>query len=391
MSKTKIEIKNQLWVILNIWILFIVFGSVYLLRFKHWELPIINLLNYYLYFLIVLLAGAAFLKGRYNKYIFLNIAIFAFVYVMGFVVIFIGRNYSFGDDYLQYYAWSYRKIMVSIVTALTIIYIPVDYLRHNRRTYEKYLIALLLCLPIAFVYYKNFILSHRYLFIDNHIRQIFLGFIGMNLWALFFIFLYAYLVLKYDKPILGHVNLLIFSFLLFVAIDSLDNFFYYIHRPLPTFSGVLLFLNLLLFILILLHNLFYVSSDFGQFYEQFRFSEKKLGITVLKRKTKVEKWMEYLSQNFEISPYRLFFWCLMAITIVVFLMIYPNGYERLSFIILILLTAASLVYLNLLMKKRAQDYLVGERDSSQSVEDHALDSRRILETNQEKDADRKLE
>ncbi|MDZ7376442.1 MAG: hypothetical protein ONB13_07460, partial [candidate division KSB1 bacterium] len=208
---------------------------------------------------------------------------------------------------------------------------------------------------------------HRYLFIDDHIRQIFLGFIGMNFWSLFFIILYAYLILKYDKPVLGHVNLLVFSFLLFISIDSLDNFFNYIRQPLPIFSGVLLFVNLLLFVSILLHNFFYVSSDFGQFYEQFRFSERKLGITILKRKTKIEKWMEYLSHNFEISPYRLFFWLLMAITICVFLIIYPQSYERISFIILAGLTAVILIYLSILTKKRASNDRIEQQSSQQPL------------------------
>ncbi len=368
MVKIGSDIKNQLWVIFNIWIAFVVI-TIYALRFKHWELPTISLVNYYLYFLIALLAAAAFLKGRYNKYIFLNIAIFAFVYVLGFIVIFTGKNYSFGSDYLQYYAWAYRKIIISFVTGLTIIFIPVDYLSHNKKAHIKYLIALLLCLPIAVVYYKDFIVDYRYLFIANHLREIFLGFIGMNFWALFFIILYAYLMLKYDKPILGHVNLLVFSFLVFLSIDSLDNFFNYIKRPLPIFSGILLFLNLLLFVLILLHNLIYISSDFGQFYEQFRFSEKKLGITVLKRKTKIEKWMEYLSQNLEFSPYRLFFWLLMAFTIGLFLIFYPQSYERISFIILIGLTAAILLYLTRLMKKRAMDMqIMEEQKLSQFLE-----------------------
>ncbi|MDZ7331649.1 MAG: hypothetical protein ONB31_06695 [candidate division KSB1 bacterium] len=366
MAKLTPKVKFQLWVIANLWLAYVIF-TLFSLRFKHWELPTISVVNYCLYFLITLLAGTVFLKGHYNKHIFLNIAIFAFVYVLGFIVIFIGKNYTFGNDYLQYYAWSYRKIIISIVTGLTIIFIPVDYLIFNKKTYVKYLIALGLCLPIALIYYKNFLLSHRYLFIDDHIRQIFLGFIGMNFWSLFFIILYAYLILKYDKPVLGHVNLLVFSFLLFISIDSLDNFFNYIRQPLPIFSGVLLFVNLLLFVSILLHNFFYVSSDFGQFYEQFRFSERKLGITILKRKTKIEKWMEYLSHNFEISPYRLFFWLLMAITICVFLIIYPQSYERISFIILAGLTAVILIYLSILTKKRASNDRIEQQSSQQPL------------------------
>lgn len=390
MDKLASKVKRQLWVIANLWLAYVIF-TLFSLRFKHWEVPTISVVNYCLYFLITLLAGAAFLKGRYNKHIFLNIAIFAFVYVLGFIVIFIGKNYSFGNDYLQYYAWSYRKIIISIVTGLTIIFIPVDYLTFNKKTYVKYLIALGLCLPIALIYYKNFLLSYRYLFIDDHIRQIFLGFIGMNFWSLFFIILYAYLILKYDKPVLGHVNLLVFSFLLFISIDSLDNFFNYIRQPLPIFSGVLLLVNLLLFVSILLHNLFYVSSDFGQFYEQFRFSERKLGITILKRKTKIEKWMEYLSQNFEISPYRLFFWLLMAITICVFLFIYPQSYERISFIILAGLTAVILIYLSILTKKRASNDQI-EQQRSQPLLERELKSNGEYQTQLSRDEkDKKLE
>ena len=117
--------------------------------FKHWKISIIELINIDLFFLMAMLAFLIYLKGQYNKYIFLNLAIFAGFYGFGFILIFVGEDYSIGNNILQYFLWTYRKILISIITCITIIYIPIDYLYHNKKAIAKYFLSFLICLPIS--------------------------------------------------------------------------------------------------------------------------------------------------------------------------------------------------------------------------------------------------
>ena len=150
------------------------------------------------------------------------------------------------------------------------------------------------------------------------------------------------------------IGLIVFSFLTFLAVDSLDNFLGYYSMPLPIFSQLSLFINLVLFLSILVHYLWYLNSEFGRFYEDFRFSNRPLNIKLLRRKTLVEKYVVWLQVYFSYIPNRIFFIILMVISISFFLYFYPYGYEKLHFMILIGLIMILFVYINFLIKKRTK-------------------------------------
>ncbi len=354
MVRIKSSVGNQLLVIFNVWMVLVVILKFSLLLFKHWKISVIALINIDLFFLMAMLAFIIFLKGRYNKYIFLNLAIFAASYGLGFILIFFGEDYSIGNNIIQYFLWTYRKILISIITCITIIYIPIDYLYHNKKAIAKYFLSFLICLPISFLYYKNFFLSYRFLFEGENLYRLFSGFLGMNFWALFFIMLHGYLLIIRDRPILGHVNLIIFCFLIFIAIDSIDNYFNFLHKALPVLSQIFLFANLIIFILILVDSFFYLTSEFGKFYEDFKFSKIHLNIKLLQKRTKIDRWIVKLQEYLVYSHYRFFQLFLMIISLILFLYFYPYGYAKISFIILILLITILMFYLRLLVRKRSK-------------------------------------
>jgi len=130
LTRIKAKVGNQLLIILNIWMAYVVLSKLVLI-FPHWEISFIRLINYDLFFLVFLLSITVFLKEENNRYVYLNIAIFAAAYLLGFLTIFLGENYSLGNDYLQYYVGTYRKILIAIVTCITVIYISIDYLYHG--------------------------------------------------------------------------------------------------------------------------------------------------------------------------------------------------------------------------------------------------------------------
>lgn len=351
MGQAKSSVSKQILVILNIWMAYILLSKMVLV-FPHWKIPLVGFFNYDLYFLIVLVAIAIFLKDPHNRYVYLNLAVFSLIYVLGFLTLFLGKAYSIGGDNIQYQVWIYRKILISIATTITIIYIPIDFLFHEKKTGIKYLMSAAITLPVSFFYYKDFLINPVY--INQNYMKIFSGILGMNFLALFFIVLYAYLFFNQEKPISGYVNLLVLGFLIYLGIDSVDNYYNYLQKPLPALSQVFLIFNLVLFILILVRTFDYINSEFGKFYENLRHSKIKLDIRVIRKQAIYEKYLIWFHDYFCEPTHRFYLKVLMFILLAGFLYFYPNGYSKLSFLVVIFLTIVLTWYLNLLIKRRAK-------------------------------------
>lgn len=355
------EDRKELLKIVRIWILYVLISKVSLI-FAHWDISIIALFSYDLFFLSSLLAARIFLDGHDNRYVYLNLAIFSFLYMSGFFGIFLGENYAIGNDYFQYSFYVFRKIAIGIITCITIIYLPIEFLYREKSTTRKYLITMVFTLPFAYLYYRNFFLDFGYLFqAKENYLEVFRGLVGMNFLALFFILLYGYLQIRFEKPITGYVNLIAFGFLAFLTIDSIDNYFNYINITLPPISGWFLVVNLLFFIAVLLRNFLYIRSDFGRFYENLRFSRLNLNIKVNQRKSYIEKYFTLVQQAMNSLPYHLFLRLFMVISLLLFLYYYPYGYFKLSFVVIILLTMVMVVYLKLLIKKRTKTKVLNRK------------------------------
>ncbi|MDZ7340610.1 MAG: hypothetical protein ONB27_04590 [candidate division KSB1 bacterium] len=325
------------------------------LIFPHWDISWIALINYDLYYLIFLVSMIIFLKDAYNRYIYLNIAFFSFIYVLGFLTIFLGKTYSIGDDFFQYYVWTYRKILISLITCVTLCYIPVQYLFFERATTQKYLIAVGVTMPIGYLYFRNFIINPHYVFeAKENFQKIFDGILGMNFLALFFLLLYGFLFLYLNRPMSGHVNLIAVAFLLFLGVDSVDNLFNKLHKPVPILSQLFLIVNLMLFAVILISNLKYIQSEFGKFYEKLRYQQLELNVKIIRKMPYYERWWIELRRHFQNRPYRFFCMALLIITLGLFIHFYPFSYSKMSFLVLIVLIGAMIWYLHLLIKRRSK-------------------------------------
>ena len=361
LAPIKPEVGKQLMRIFHIWMVYVLLSKLGLI-FSHWDISYIRLLNYDLFFLIITLSVAIFLREQNNRYVYLNLAILAFGYLLGFLTIFVGKDYAIGNDYFQYYFWVYRKVFISIITCVAVIYVPVDYLYHEKKISFRYFIALLITLPISFFYFKNFLLSHRYMFLDYNYLKIFSDVFGMNFLAIFFILLYGYLLIKRAKPIAGHVNMIMFSLLIFLAFDSLDNYYNIIGKNLPPLSQVILSVILGYMILILVDNFIYLGTEFGRFYENYRFSRTPLKIKLIPRTTFIEKYAIALQNYISSLPYKILLIIFMILSLSIFIYFYPYDYSKWSFVILIVLIFAVVAFLNILVRKRADLKTSGKED-----------------------------
>ncbi len=346
--------KNELGRVVQTWIAYVLVSKL-LLIFPHWEITLIALLNYDLFFLMFLLAARIFLAKHDNRYVYLNLAVFSILYVSGFFTIFLGKSYAIGNDFHLYYFYVYRKIAIGIITCVTIIYISIDFLYYELKLLHKYLITISLTLLFSFSYYKNFFLDSGYLFQarENYL-QVFTGLLAMNFLALFFILLYGFLKIQLDKPIAGHVNVLLFSFSFFLAIDSVDNFFNSNQKTIPQISQIFLVFTLIYFIAVLVHNYLYINTEYSRFIHDIRFRRRILSMRLIQRSSYVEKYFLLAQKFLRNLPYQMFLRLFMVTSILFFLYYYPYGYFKMSFVVLIFLTMIMIVYLNLLIKKRSR-------------------------------------
>jgi len=213
---------------------------------------------------------------------------------------------------------------------------------------------LIIILPFVFFYYQKFFLDYRSVFFKHSQYELLSSAIGMNFLAIFFIVVFGYLYLQRNQPITRHINLLILSFLLFVLIDTNDNFFFYYKKQLPIISQIFLTGNLILYFWILADKIFYMNSEFGKFYDELITSKIKLNIKILPRKTIVDKYIAYTKERFKSVPDRIFFIVLMVIFLSFFVYYFPFGYTKVNVLILVTMISILLVYLNALVTRRTK-------------------------------------
>lgn len=345
---------NRFLLLFNIWMFFLVL-SIVALQLPHWNIlePILTFANYQLFFLFFLLSLTLFLRSEFNRFTFLNLAIFAFLYFSGFAVIFSGNNYTFGSDHLQWYLWTYRKIAISLISSITILYIIVDYVYYQLKVIFKYAIVLLITVPIWFMYFSRFILNKKYLFENKeNYRQIFTGISGLNAIIIFFILLYAYHCFNKENPISRYINYLVTFLLFFLAIDIVDNMFNYFSITLPVSHQLLLMANLIFINVILSANVYYVGHPFANFYESIIFSRRTSTMKLLRRRSITEKYVNVFQNYFKNKINRVMFLLLMIVSLSFFVYIYPYGYEKITFLIIVFLIISIGLYLNALFRRR---------------------------------------
>jgi len=345
--------KIKFFLIIKIWVAYFLLTKIALTQ-PHWNLPFFHQLNYNLYFLIFLLSTIIFIKDKNNSFIYLNFAILSLLYLTGFFAIFTGKGYLLGDDYLQYYFWSYRKISISFVLSGTLIFFTINYLFRQEKTFIKYFSTLIIILPFVFFSYYKFLLNYRLIFLDNSLYELLSSAIAINFLAIFFIVLYGYLCIHRNQPISRHINLLVFSSLIFILIDTTDNFFLFYDKELPSISQVFLTGNLLLYIGILADKISYMNSDFGRFYEDLINSKIKLNMKILPKKTIIDKYILYVKEKLKSVHKRIFYLALMVLTLSFFVFYFPFGYIKVNVLILIFMISILLIYLNILLSRRTR-------------------------------------
>jgi hypothetical protein len=267
-----IKDRNLVFRILNVWLAFAL--MLFLVsHLPHWgHVSTHCWLNGAFYFLLFLLALFIAVKEKNNKDIFINLSLYLFVYAISLVNIFIGDKYLLGGGNMMYYYFAYKKMAFSLLLNLVIVYPVVRYLA--------------IIIPVFLLNFHSVVLKPEMIYAVNwNIYQIELykRILSNNLLGLAFILFYGYLLYKKDKILGEYINLLM-ACLFIILVTGLMSHISDIYRFKSfDFGQYILTINLIVMCATLLKKLFFINSEFGQFYEALISKKIKLDKIQIKR------------------------------------------------------------------------------------------------------------
>ena len=136
--------------ILNCWLgynfLLIIMSSL-----PHWSVSLLSWINCSLYFLNALIALKIFRAGAFNKEIYFNMFVTFLLFSVGIFSILIGKDYCFGNNYIGWYVYVYRKIIIAFPLSFTIIYIVIKKIWGYKSIVSNYGFTVAVTVPLFFI------------------------------------------------------------------------------------------------------------------------------------------------------------------------------------------------------------------------------------------------
>lgn len=268
--------------IINYWLIFVLFLIV-ISNLPHQPVPVFSWINCSIYFLLFLQCLFLFRKDQKNKYIFFNIGLFSLFHSLTFINIFIGERLTFGSDFLAYYFFEYRIILLSFLFVLCVVYLCINYLFNKLSPIYLYIITISIILPIFLWHYYPFLLDKQYI-LEVEDTVLFKHEMYFNILPLFFILLYGITLYRHDRSLGEHINTIMVCFFIITIMD-ITNLVGYIYRiTIFSLSQYVLLVNLSFFLITMFRLLNYAYSEFGQFYNAIVTAGNDLGVPIKRKK-----------------------------------------------------------------------------------------------------------
>ena len=269
--------------IINYWLSFVLF-LIILSNFPHERVPILSWINCSIYFLLFLQCLFLFKKDANNKFIFFNIGLFSLFHSLSIINTFIGDQFLFGSDFLAYYFFEYRIIILSFLFVLCVVYLCINYLFNELEPLYLYLITLTIILPLFFWHYYPFLEDKEYILkIEDAV--LYKHDMYFNFLPLFFIFLYGLILYRYDRSLGEHINTIMVCFFIITIMD-ITNLLGDIYKiTIFSLSQYVLLVNLSFFLITMFRLLSYAYSEFGQFYNTIVTAGNDFGVPIKRKKS----------------------------------------------------------------------------------------------------------
>ena len=163
---------HPLYRILNLWFAFIalLLCSSYLPRWDNVSFH--NWINEAFYFLLFIISASIFFKESNNRDIYFNFSIFFLLHSFSFLNIFFGEKYLFGNDYISYYFFAYKEIILSFCFNFIIIYVVLKYLFLNKKPWVIYILTSVVLLSVFLSRFFPYINNKKFIFIMNTLNNI---------------------------------------------------------------------------------------------------------------------------------------------------------------------------------------------------------------------------
>jgi len=246
---------------------------------------------------LLLLCLYIFGRDRHSRDIFLNLGILFFVCVAVVVSSFVGKDFAFGDDYLAYSLFTWRKILFSSLLTFSVVFITVKYLFRQKGALFCYVSTLLIVLPWIAFHFHPYVLD-RYQVLRTGVPLLYEHVFYMTLLPLLFIGAYGFFLYRHDRPTSEYLNLIMVWFFVVVSQELVDAFCSYKGITLFTARQYILVLNLVFLIAVLWKKFVYTYSPFGTFYEDLVFSRSGLKLSLRRRKETNAKILAFLKSYF---------------------------------------------------------------------------------------------
>jgi len=347
---------NILYRLVNVWF---AFNALLLLAsyLPHWSnIPLLTWINESFFFGLLLLSVSIFLKEKHNKDIYLNLSLFIFVQVISIVSIFMGDDFLFGNNYSGYYVVTWYKIISSFLFNFVIVYIVFKYLFANQKTWLRYAACFALVFALLVINFFPYIRNPRFIFtLGNSYfvdisRRVFLNY---NL-SLFFIVLYGYLLYKTDKIIGIYINSLLAILFIFLMTDMADWLSQIYQFRIFIINQYVLTINLILLSVILFKKLFFLSSEYGQFYENLISNNIKLGkVKIQRHRGEINAYLLRFIKFYFYHRRHYLFW-LSLVTAILFAYFQSSKFLTLNMTAILVCITTIFAFINALYKKRAK-------------------------------------
>jgi hypothetical protein len=157
---------------------------------------------------------------------------------------------------------------------------------------------------------------------------------------------------------------LIVGLFFFLLTDIYDNYYLLQAKSGPQLSQIVLLINLVYFILILGHKLYFMQSSYGSFWEMALGREGRYKFDIIPKLGVAEKWALHVIQYFR-PFYRVILSVALIISSLVLLVLYfPYSYTTGIFIVVTVFLAVLIIYLYHLARKKSKKNFIIRRKKS---------------------------
>jgi len=340
LKNTNIHIK-----IINYWLIFILLLIV-ISNLPHQIVPVFSWFNCSVYFLIFLQCSALYKSGGENKNIFLNIGLFALFHSLSFTNIFIGQNFLFGDDYLRYYFFEYKNIILSFLPAFCVVFITLKYFLNTSKDIYIYLLSLTLTIPALLWNYFPFIVDKEFI-LEVHDSLLYKSVIYFDILPLFFLIFFGVLLYKFERSLGEHINTIMVCFFIMIIMDLTNLLGNVYNIIIFKYTQYVLLINLSLFVLTLFRLINHLYSQFGQLYNSIIAYGNIYGVPIKRRNNPI---LQFLKIYFQEKRHSIGFSMLI---LVFFINHFTNSiFIKINIIVLSLGILIVFLYLSALYQKR---------------------------------------